>query len=169
MPRRKKVALLPPDVRRELDRKLIEGAFSGYADLAEWLRGKGHEIGKSALHDYGSHLERRIERIRHATESAEALVAASPDNTAAMADASLRMVQEEIYNLLLAAEQGDMKRAASAARALAEVARASVSIRRERRQILREAAEAAASEARKLGLSGGVAAALRAAVEGADR
>ncbi len=133
MPRRRKTALLPADLRRELDRRLIEGAFSGYEALADWLAERGHAIGKSALHEYGRDLERRIERIRHATEQAEALVAATPDETAALADASLRMAQEQIYTLLYAAEGGDLKEAAAAARALAETVRASLAIRQDRR------------------------------------
>lgn len=146
MPRPRKVMTLPRGVRERLDAFIIEKGFSGYAELAEWLAAGGHDIDPSTLARHGRDLRRRIERIRHATESAEALVAASPDNTLAMADASLRMAQEQIYTVLYHAEGGNLKEAAAAARALAE---------------------AAASEARKLGLSGNVAAALRSAVEGA--
>ncbi len=167
MPRRRKTTQLPADLRAELDRRLIEGAFSGYEALADWLAGNGHAIGKSALNRYGRDLERRVERIRFATEQAEALVAAAPDETGALADASLRMAQEQIYSLLYAAEGGNLKDAAAAARALAETVRASLAVRQDRRKILAGAAEAAGAEARQRGVSPGTAAAIRAAIEGA--
>ena len=141
MGRRSKVLSLPRDVRRRLDALLIERGFEGYTELADWLAGEGHSIGKSALHQYGQGLERRIEQIRLATEQAEALVAAAPDDQGALADASLRIVQERIFELMLAAEDGDLKTLAGTARALAETARASTTVRQERRKVLHEIAE----------------------------
>ena len=168
MPPRKKVALLPARVRKQLDRKLVEKAFSGYAELSDWLAAEGYAIGKSALHEYGSALERRIEQLRYATDAAEALRAGAPDDAGAVAEASLRMAQERIFQLMLAAERGDMKEMSSASRALAEVARASISIRRERRQVLSEAAEAADAAAIAAGVSADTAALIRAAIQGQE-
>ena len=166
MPPRSKVAALPPEVREEVERRLIGSGFSGYVELSEWLAEHGYQIGKSSLHSYGTELERRIESVRLATEQAETLLAASPDDRGAMADSSLRLVQERIFQLMLKAEGGDLKELATAARALAEVARASMSLRSERRKVLSEAADKADGAARKKGLPKDVAAALRAAIEG---
>lgn len=145
MGRRSKVLSLPRDVRSRLDALLIERGFGGYVELADWLAGEGHSIGKSALHQYGKGLERRIEQIQLATEHAEALVAAAPDDQGALADASMRLVQERIFEVMLAAEDAgdgnDLKALASAARALAETARASTTVRQERRKVLHEIAE----------------------------
>jgi Protein of unknown function (DUF3486) len=41
---RSKVAKLPASVRAELDRRIVEGAFSGYQPLAEWLQAQGYRI-----------------------------------------------------------------------------------------------------------------------------
>ena len=82
-----------------------------------------------------------------------------------MADASLRMAQERIFDLLLAAESGDLKELSAAAKALAETARASLAVRAERRKALKEAAERAGQAAKREGLSSGTAQAIRAAVE----
>jgi Protein of unknown function (DUF3486) len=41
---RSKVAKLPASVRAELDRRIAEGAFSGYQALAEWLQAQGYQI-----------------------------------------------------------------------------------------------------------------------------
>ena len=119
------------------------------------------------MHQHGAALERRIEPTRLATEQAEALLAAAPDDAGALAEGALRQVQTLIFDLLLAAERGDMKQITAAARALAEVARASISIRRERRQVLKEAAAAADEAASRAGLTTDTAAAIRAAIEGA--
>ena len=169
MPRRAKVLKLPRELRARLDALLIENGFSGYEQLADWIAEQGHPIGKSTLHRYGAVLERRIEQTRLATQQAEALLAASPDDDGALAEATLRQVQADMFDLLLAAEQGDMKQVATAGRALAEVARASISLRRERRQVLKEAAQAANKVAVKAGLSTDTASAIRAAIEGAGR
>ena len=86
MGQRSKVLSLPRDVRAQLDAALIARGFSGYRELAEWLSGQGHPIGKSALNDYGRGIERRLDQIRLSTEQAEALVAAAPDDQNALAD-----------------------------------------------------------------------------------
>ena len=160
--------LLPEKVRAELDRRLIRGDFGSHGELREWLLESGFEISRSALHRYGSVMEKRIEQIRIATVQAEALVSAAPDDTWAVADATLRLVQEKIFELMLAAEDGDLGQLSSAARALAAVSRAGTSIRQDRRRALKEAAEAAGKAAKKQGLSENGAAAIRAAVEGAS-
>ena len=166
MPQRSKVAQLPDEVRAELDRRLIAGGFAGYVALSEWLADAGYAISKSALAAHGGRLERRIEALRLATEQAEALIAASPDDAGAVADASIRLAQERIFELLLAAEGGDLKELAGAARALAETARAGTAIRAERRKALAQAAERAGQAVRKAGLSADTAAAIREAIAG---
>ena len=167
MPQRSKVAQLPAELRAELDRRLASSGFGGYVALSEWLAAEGYAIGKSALAAHGARLERRIEALRLATEQAEALIAAAPDDAGAVADASLRMAQERIFELMMAAEEGDLKELAGAARALAETARAQTAIRVERRKARAEAAKDAAQVMRKRGVSADTAASIHAAIEGA--
>lgn len=59
MPRRQTVEVLPARVRSEVDARLRASAFTGYVELSEWLRGKGHGISKSALQRYGAALQQR--------------------------------------------------------------------------------------------------------------
>jgi len=64
---------LPEPVRREIDRRLIDNAFSGYAALADELRKRGYyRVSKSGLHRYGQQIERRIQiaRVREQIEAA---------------------------------------------------------------------------------------------------
>lgn len=167
MPSRSKVFDLPKDVRKSLDARLIEGGFRNYRDLADWLAKNGFTIGKSSLQRYGANLEERLDALQMATEQAEALVKASPDDAGALADAALRMIQEQIFSALLAAGEGDLKKLAAVARAIAETARAGTMIRAERRRALEAAAAAATGVAEKAGLSPATVAKLRAAIEGA--
>ena len=48
---------LPTEVREELINRLISNGFSQYEDLSEWLKSLGYNIGKSAVHRFGSQLE----------------------------------------------------------------------------------------------------------------
>ena len=160
MGRRSKVATLPEDVRRELEQRLIGGGFSDYSGLAEWLAGQGYEISRAAVHSYGQKMERRVEQIRLATEHAEALVEASGD-TAALADASMRVIQERMWDVLIASDEGDVKTLSAAARALADTARASVTIQQERRKVLQKAADKVTRVVREAGAPADLEAALR--------
>ncbi len=167
MPRRSKAMALPAPLRRRLDALLVERGFSDYAALADWLADQGHPMSHAAVHRYGSRLERRIEHVKLATEQAEALVAAAPDDAGAVADASIRVAQQRIFDVLLASEGGDLKELSRAAAALADTARAGTAVRAERRKALERAAEAAGAEAKRHGVSPETAAAIRAAIEGA--
>ena len=63
MPPRRKIDLLPPELRRWLQEELKERGFSGYEDLTEALNfrleGEGLElrVGKSAVHAYGQEFQ----------------------------------------------------------------------------------------------------------------
>lgn len=167
MPARSKVAQLPPEVREELDRRLIAGSFSDYTGLAEWLASVGHVISRSALHGHGSQLERKIEAVRLATEQATALVESTEGRPGDMSLATLMMAQEKLYNLMLASDGGNLKEVASAARAIADMARAQVSVAAERRKAVAEAADRAGEAAARAGVSADTMAAIRTAIEGA--
>ncbi|KAB8173403.1 DUF3486 family protein [Lysobacter maris] len=56
MPRSSKLLKLPQDLLTELNDRIRANGYSGYADLSAWLRGKGHVVGRSAVHAYGQSL-----------------------------------------------------------------------------------------------------------------
>ena len=82
---------------------------------------------------------RRIEQVRAATEQAEALLAVVPDDAGAMSEAALRQVQAKIFEMMLHAEGGKLKELAACARALADIVRAWLAVRQDRRKVLAEA------------------------------
>ena len=147
MGQRAKIARLPEALRKELDAKLISSAFSDHDELSAWLEGNGFQISRGSVQRYSSELQRRIEQVRSATLSAEALIEASPDDVGSLSDASMRLIQQRIYNFMLAAEDNDPREMANTARALADVARAGRSIREERRKIIKQIAQETAKAA----------------------
>ncbi len=120
---------LPKEIRKQLDKKLVENGFRNYVPLAEWLSGQGYEIRKSAVHSHGQKLQKRLAAIKLATSEAQAVVAASPDEDNAMNDALVRLVQERIFNLLtdMEIEDIDSVKLTKIARGIADVGRASIS------------------------------------------
>ena len=49
MPARSAVGQLPEEIRDELNRRLVENGFAGYAALAAWLADQGYKVSKSAV------------------------------------------------------------------------------------------------------------------------
>jgi len=101
MPRRSKILDLPPEVKGELDRRLITGGFCGYDALAAWLQEQGYDISRSGVHRYGQGFEDRLASIRIATEQARAVSEAVGDSEGRMNDALIALVQEKAFDVLV--------------------------------------------------------------------
>ena len=93
-------ALLPDSIRAELNGKIKANGFGGYRDLAAWLQAEGFEISKSAVHSHGKRLQKQVEKIRASAEAAEYLRTLYPDDDGAMTDATLRIIQAELFNYI---------------------------------------------------------------------
>lgn len=153
MPPKSKVLALPPEVKAWLDQALIENNFSQYELLSSALAERGHSISKSALHEYGQNFEGRLAALRTASEQAKAMVAAAPDDEGAVNEALMRLVQEQIFNSLMA--QDGKVDLAKMAKAVAELGRASV-VQKKWQAEYREKAEAAAAKVEKIAKKGGL-------------
>ncbi len=164
MPARSKISGLPARLQERLDAELIKRGFRDYIPLSEWLMEEGYEISHAAVHRHGQALERRLSRIDASTQAAKALMAHDPDAEGNLAAASIKLAQTRMFDFLMAAEEGDPREMTAAARALADLGRASVTINRERERVLAKAAKAVAQEARRQGLPSDMAAAFRAAL-----
>ncbi|PZE13170.1 DUF3486 family protein [Pseudomonas solani] len=153
MPPRSKVAALPAEVKSWLDQVLVESNFSGYEALSAELADRGYSIGKSALHAYGQTFEDRLSRLRMASEQAKAVVTAAPDEEGAVNEALMRLVQEQLFNMLMAADgKVDLPKVA---KAVAELGRASV-VQKKWQAEVRERAESAAAKVEKIARKGGL-------------
>lgn len=165
MARRGKIETLPAEVRHWLERALTDSAFSGYAELETLLKDKGFLISKSAIHRYGQKIERRFSAIRASTEAARMLTEGAADDQDARSEAVIALVQTELFesiiNLQEAGEEGlsDADRIgllSAAAKNIASLARASVTLKKfqaEVRARLADAADAVAKIARSGGLT----------------
>ncbi|BBT16994.1 hypothetical protein WP8S17C03_30430 [Metapseudomonas otitidis] len=153
MPPRSKVGALPAEVKAWLDQALVENNFSGYEALSAELAERGYSIGKSALHAYGQSFEDRLSRLRMASEQAKAVVTAAPDEEGAVNEALMRLVQEHLFNLLMA-ENGKVD-LPKVAKAVAELGRASV-VQKKWQAEVKARAEVAAQAVEKIVRKGGL-------------
>lgn len=64
MPRVSTIDRLPPEVRDELDKRLIRNGFGSYEKIAQDLRRRHFRVSTSGLHRYGQQMERNIQIAR---------------------------------------------------------------------------------------------------------
>ena len=128
MPSRMKLLSLDPKLRAELDRRLVEGHFSDYRGLAKWLGENGLKIGHAAVNRYGSLMERRLEQVRMATAQARAVVDEAGGDDDRITAATLKLVQQRLFTVLVDLNDADPKQAniAALANTVAQMTRASV-------------------------------------------
>ena len=165
MPPPSKVALLPEDVRDELNQRLISAGFGRCEDLSEWLFDKGFEISKTTVNEHAKRLKRRLATITASTEAAKILAKAAPDEADDRSNAIIAMVQTELFEAILGMEEAvnqDDKIARIAvlnkvAKNIATLTRASVARNRHaievRRNAMQDAANSVGDAARDLGIS----------------
>jgi len=168
---RSSVELLPDEVRQELETRLIQGGFSGYVELAEWLNEQGFEISKSSVHRYGKKFEDKLRALKVATDQAKAIAEASEDDAGAMNDAIIRLVQTKTFELLVELNADD-KALPRIGQMVAKLAQAAVRQKRWAKemegkvikQTQENAARAVEKEAKRQGTSAKTIDALRAAI-----
>jgi hypothetical protein len=166
---RSAIAKLPEAVLEELNKKLIDQAFSDYEGLAVWLQGQGYQIGKTAVWQHGAGLQAKMEkslsRARERMEIAKALRGASDDEKAALMEANEMVAMDQIMDMfeeVSSLEIGDrMAAVPKLVRAIADLNRSAIGSakwKREfeaeiRKQAMEEAASKAEEVARRNGLS----------------
>lgn len=168
MARRAKIEGLPQDVRRWLERALSESGFSGYEELEELLKEKGYAISKSAIGRYGLKIQRRFAAIKASTEAARMLTEGAADDQDARSEAVVALVQTEMFEAILAMQEGANEDGepmdpadrvavlSKAAKNIATLTRASVSLKRFQQEVkdrVKAAADSAVELARANGLS----------------
>ena len=131
-PHKGKIKRLPPELRAEFDRRLVEGAFSDYRGLARWLHGHGYYISHTALARYGRALDRKLEALKLATEQARAVVEAAGAADDTINEGLMRLVQGDLFRVLVELKEVDPEKidVNALARNVASICRASVQMRR---------------------------------------
>jgi nucleotidyltransferase/DNA polymerase involved in DNA repair len=141
---RSKVDLLPAAVKSELDKRLVEGNFSGYKAIADYFKAQGFDLSKSAIHRHGEKMERSLKAIKLTTEQARAIVDASPDDEDALNQALVRLTQEKLFQVLLDIDiDPDKINISGLTKSIAELSRASVTMKDFAAKVKSRAKEAA--------------------------
>lgn len=156
---------MPEDVRRWLERALIEANFAGYDELEKLCQEKGIVLSRSAIGRYGLKIQRRFNAIKASTEAARMLTEGATDDQDTRSEALIALVQAEMFesivNLQEAGEEGlsDADRIGLLSKAMkniATVTRASVTLKKfqqEVRERVKTTADAVTAMAKKGGLT----------------
>jgi hypothetical protein len=128
--RSKVVAILPKELRAELDKRLIDGGFSNYRGLEAWLAKNGYQISRGSLQRYGSDFEDSLVAIRLATQHSKAIVEAAPDREGSMNSALMSLIQTRLIDVLGGNAAIDDVTLARFAQAVAHLGKATVQQKR---------------------------------------
>jgi len=164
MARRSSISKLPESVRQWLEAALVERNFSGYAELEALLRDKGFELSRSAIHREGQKLERRLAAIKASTQAARLISEAAADEQDARSEALHALVQTELFDTILNLQEAGeadidpkerVKLLSAAAKNIATLTRASVTLKRFQTEV-RARLEAATASVEKIARQGGL-------------
>ena len=98
---RSALAVLPPEIKQEFERRLTENGFQNYTELTEWLNEQGFQISRSAVHRYGQKIERRFAAIKDSTEAARLIADHASDEGDSRSEALMAMLQTELFNAMV--------------------------------------------------------------------
>jgi len=167
MPAPSKVELLPKEIRAELDRRLIESGFSDYQGLSDWLKEQGIEIGKSAIGNYGKKLESQLAELKLSHNFAQAYAQALPDDAGTVSQMLNGITQDVLYRLITQLHRRSqsldnksdlweiLRQIETATKALANVGRTDIAVRKYSEELKARAilaAESLKSEGDKKGI-----------------
>ncbi len=170
MARKSAVTRLPPEVKTYIEAMLATGAQTLdelIADLRERFPAEaqaGELPSRSALHRYGSKLDRRLSAIRASTEAAKLIQAQAGDDQDARSEALTALVQTELFEAILMLQEADDEEAdpgervgmlSAAAKNIATLTRSSIGLKTFQAQA-RARAKAAAETVDKIAKSGGL-------------
>ena len=166
MAKRSKVFDLPPEVRENLNERLVGSGFQNYEALAQWLTDQGHEISRSSVQRYGQDLQEEFEEamgsVRKTTEMAKAMADAVEDDEGNLIDATARIVQEQLLRISLELRKAESSPEDAAhnlgkiSKALSSLGRVSIAQKKHAREIREEAFREAADKATEVAKRGGL-------------
>ncbi|MDR1710003.1 MAG: DUF3486 family protein [Candidatus Accumulibacter sp.] len=166
MPRNSSIDALPEEVRRWLERALLDENFTGYQQFEALLREKGFSIGKSSIHRYGQKIQKRLAAIKASTEAARLLTEGAADDPDARSEAVIALVQTEMFESIVNLQEAGeaeidpterLSLLSKAAKNIATLARASVNQKKWRLDV-QTRVEAAAAKAESIARKGGLSA-----------
>jgi hypothetical protein len=125
-PRSKVITILPPQIRKEVERRMLAKRFSDYEGLAQWVREQGYDISDDSLWRYGKALKREFTSARFTLLQARLLADWAPDSRGRVMQAVIQIVQHKLLSALAEIEKGDDNRLYRLVQAVADLTRVSV-------------------------------------------
>jgi hypothetical protein len=122
-PRSKVITVLPPNIRKEVERRMLAKRFSDYEGLAQWVREQGYDISDDSLWRYGKSLKQEFTAIRLSLLQARVLANAAPDYKGRMMQAVVQVVQQKLLSALAEADGLNAAHLCRLAHAVADLAR----------------------------------------------
>lgn len=159
MPPKNKVYTLPEPIRAWLDETLAANGGQQFAALEEQLASKGFKISDSSLQRYHAQdLAPRLQALKLATESARTVAAAMGENDGTMLEALTGLCQERLFTLLMEVDTSNIDGGilAKLARAIGDLARASINVKKHVSEARAKALEEAAATIEKTAEQAGV-------------
>lgn len=144
MARKSTISQLPADVRAHIEQMLAEDRLTLDGIIAElqqrWpdLAHTGDLPSRSAIHRYGTQLERRLAAIRASTEAARLIQQHAGDSKDARSEALTAMVQTELFEAILMLQEADdpdadpgerVRMLSAAAKNIATLTRSSINLK----------------------------------------
>lgn len=170
MGRKSTISRLPLDVKAYIEAMLATGAQT-LDELIVDLQARfpaashgGNLPSRSALHRYGSKLDRRLSAIKASTEAAKLIQAQAGDDQDARSEALTALVQTELFEAILSLQEADdpdadqgerVSMLSAAAKNIATLTRSSIGLKQFQAQA-RARAKAAAETVDKIAKSGGL-------------
>nr|VFK21751.1 MAG: Protein of unknown function (DUF3486) [Candidatus Kentron sp. LFY] len=152
-----KIDQLPPEERQWVEDWLIQHNFTGYDEFEKQARERGIDVSRSGGQRWGSEFQMRLERIKIATEQAQAIVRTTGDDSANLTEGLQSLVQTKLFEMMQQfnydPEEGiDIVKVT---RAVADMSRATVNQKRWRLEV-KTRVEAAAREVESVVKKGGI-------------
>jgi hypothetical protein len=99
--------MLPPHIRKQVERRMLARRFSDYEGLAEWVRQQGYDISDDSLWRYGKSLKREFTAAQFSLLQARMLADQAPDHKGRMMQALIQVVQQKLLSALAQVEEID--------------------------------------------------------------
>ncbi len=183
MGRKSSVSRLPADIKSYIEAMLATGAQTLdelIADLQERFPAEAKAGGlpsRSALHRYGTKLDRRLSAIKASTEAARMIREHAGDDKDARSEALTALVQTELFEAILSLQEADdedldagerIAMLSSAAKNIATLTRSSVNLKKFQAEVEEATRKKLLEEQRAkldaMGSKGGVTAETKAAI-----
>src|SRR5262249_11760005 len=104
-PRSKLVTILPPEIRREVERRMLEQGFRDYKGLAQWVHEQGYKISDDSLWRYGKAFQQQLAESELAGRQVRALAEMTREDAGQLSHALTHVSAQKIFSALVEAQE----------------------------------------------------------------